>query len=174
MHRIKTMVFISVFVIFAAGTVFAQPTEEGNASRKTNIKEAMQKKLGITEEQQQKLEDNRKAQAEVMKNIQEGMKQQRGKLQEALKDPAVTRSSVDPIVAEMKSLQAQLIDQRINGIFTAKSILTPEQFEKFTEMTEKRFDGKKEGLREERKERRRSYRNREDGSFSDEPPPPED
>lgn len=175
MHKMKMMVIAGAIVIFTAGTVFAQPMEEKNVSRQKDVKEAIHKKLGLTPEQQQKLEENRKAQTEAMKKLHEGMKQQREKLQEALKSPEATRASVEPIIAEMKSLQAQLIDQRMNGIFAAKSILTPEQFAKFTEMTEKHVGEGKGGMRERFKERRGKHHNGENDDFLDGPPPsPED
>jgi len=172
MHKIKMMAIVGVAVIFIAGVAFAQPEETRGGPQQKNFKEIMQKKLGITEEQHQKLEANRKSQEEVMKSLRAAMQEQRSKLQEALKDPEATRSIVEPIVTEMKSLQAQLIDQRINGIFIAKSILTPEQFAKFNEIAGKHFQGKKGGLREKMKERKEKRPMEEDEELFDEPPPP--
>ncbi len=173
MHRIKTMIAVSVATFFMAGVAFAQPMEEGVAYRQKNIKEAIHKKLGLTPEQQQKLEENRKAQEEAMKKLHEGMKQQREKLQEALKNPEATRASVEPIVTEMKSLQAQLIDQRMNGIFTAKSILTPEQFAQFNEMAGKHLAAGKGKMRERSKQRKGTwFRKGDDEDLFDEPPLP--
>jgi Spy/CpxP family protein refolding chaperone len=71
-----------------------------------------------------------------------------------LKDPAVTRAKVEPLVNEIKSLQGQLIDQRIGGIFAVKEILTPEQIAQFNQLMEKRKEGR-QGRFQQWRERRK-------------------
>lgn len=122
-------------------SVYAEMQSSGRTAG-GKIKEGIYKQLNLTPEQQKKLEDNRKAQREEATQLRTAMRAKEKELQLALKDPAVTRAKVEPLVNEIKSLQGQLIDQRVSGIFAVKQILTPEQIAKFDQLMEKRKDGK--------------------------------
>ena len=63
------------------------------------------------------------------------------------------QQKIEPLANEIKSLQAQLIDSRINGIFAVKEILTPEQFAKFQQMAEKWQKERKGNFRNWREKR---------------------
>jgi|GEM_PF-869288 len=175
--KIKKIIAVVAAVSFLmAGAAHAQPREGSRLFDHKKFKETMIKELGLTPGQDQKLEENRKAQDAAMKKFHEEMKQQQDKLKDALKSPEATRVSVEPIVAQMKLLQAQLIDQRISGIFSVKSILTPEQFTKFNEMIEKHFKGKRghfRGKGDKMNEEAPSMS--QEGSFEEPlgPPPPD-
>ena len=129
-----------VFLMVSAG--YAE-TQSECQQRGDRHKGRIFKELNLTQEQQKKLEENQKAQREEMTKLRSAIKEKQAKLQEELKNIAVTRAAVEPLVNEIKSLQAQLIELRIKGIFTVKKILTPEQFAKFQQMMEKRGEGRK-------------------------------
>ncbi|MDD5422664.1 MAG: periplasmic heavy metal sensor [Candidatus Omnitrophota bacterium] len=143
-------VLMAIFAAFAVFTSSVYAYDKGCGSEKTHMGkkwESLTKELGLTPEQDRKLEANRKAQFEKMKGFRKAMKEKGDELAKALENPAATRSSVEPIAAGMKALESQSVDQRIDGIFSVKEILTPEQFAKFNSLMEKK--------RLERKERGR-------------------
>jgi Spy/CpxP family protein refolding chaperone len=78
-----------------------------------------------------------------------------------MKNPAVTVASVQPLVNEIKSLQTQIIDGRISGIFAVKEILTPEQFAKFQQTTEKWQKNKKGRFHNWREKRKSTEQDQE-------------
>ena len=147
------IVFVAVSVISV--NVYAQPADEldqpaqgvmggkmgGQAAGMTHDvvgkrmhgqqKSDIFKGLNLTAEQQKKLEENRKAQNQELVKLFQAMKQKQSQLKTALDNPASTRASIDPIVKDIKLIQSQLIDHRINGIFAVKKILTPEQYVQF-------------------------------------------
>jgi len=142
MSKAKRLVIALAIVFFATSLAYAQ-VPGGAKQHNDKQRESILKELNLTSEQQQKLEENRKAQREDMTKLQQAIKEKHAKLQEELKNPAITRSTVEPLVNEIKSLQAQLIDHRINGIFTVKEILTQEQFVKFNQIMEKQMKDRK-------------------------------
>lgn len=142
MKKINSTIIGLAVVILTVSAVYAQ-TQGESQQRGDGQKGRIFKELNLTPEQQKKLEENRKAQGEEMTNLRTAIKEKQTKLQEELKNPAVTKAIVESLVNEIKSLQAQLIDHRINGIFAVKEILTPEQFVKFEQMTEKGHKNKK-------------------------------
>ena len=147
MNKIRVALIGSAAVFLAAGLAFAQ-TEGKRSQHDPQQKDGIMKELNLSPEQQKKLEDNRNAQRQEMTRLHQSIREKQVKLGEELKNPAVTRSSIEPLVSEIKSLQAQALDQRINAIFAVKGILTPEQFVKFQQLVEKRMAVRKERLQD--------------------------
>ena len=146
MNKINRLAIGLAIVFLATSMAYAQ-MQGGFKQHKDKQREGIFKELNLTQEQQKKLEENRKAQRAEMSKLHEAIKEKQAKLQEELKNPGATRSTVLPLVNEIKSLQAQLIDHRINGIFAVKGILTQEQFVKFQSLIEKRQENRKGALR---------------------------
>lgn len=145
------LVIIGLGVFFlTVSSAYAQAQKVGKPDG-GRFKESIYKELNLTPEQQKTLEANRKAQYERTSQIRATMMEKEKQLQQTLKDPAVTRAKVEPLVSEIKSLQAQLIDQRVNGIFAVKEILSPEQISKLTQLMEKRKENRKGRFQKEQK-----------------------
>lgn len=142
MKKTRVMVIGLGMIFLAVSSGYAQ--EQGrNHQDWQEKKEEVFKELNLTPEQKKKLEDNRKAQHQEAQKFREALRANHKELQAKLKDSAVTRGDVEPLVSEIKSLQAKLTDNRINGIFTVKTILTPEQFVKFNQLIEKQMKNRK-------------------------------
>ena len=142
MKRTRVMVIGFAIVFLALSSAYAQGQEKYHQGGEGK-KEGIFKELNLTPEQKKKLEDNRKAQHQEAQKFRETLRADQEKLQAKLEDPAVTRGDVEPLVSEIKSLQAKLTDNRINGIFAVKAILTPEQFVKFNQLVEKQMKDRK-------------------------------
>ena len=152
--RIGLLMAVAVSVPLVAAAVYAQGTKAqetkaqgaqcANGHEKNGEKLFAQ--LNLTAEQKQKLQASRQAQRTQMEATMSSLKEKRKSLQEALKSPTVTRESVQGITNEIKALQAKQDDLRLDGIFAAKEIMTPEQFAKFQQLKEEQFGKmKKEG-----------------------------
>jgi len=160
MKRMR-LVMIGLAVSFlAVSSVYAQAPKMDKPDG-ARLKEGVYKELNLTPEQQAKLEANRKAQREKSSQLRTTMEEKEKQLQQALKDPAVTKAKVEPLVNEIKSLQGQLIDQRVSGIFAVKEILTPEQASKLHQLMGKRKEGKKSRFQERQKKHRDMESDRE-------------
>lgn len=153
MKKIKSIIIGLAIVFLMVSAVYAQIQCE-HKQRGEGQRGGVFKELKLTPEQQKKLEENRKAQREEITKLRMAIKEKQQKLQEELKNPVVTKAAVEPIVNEIKSLQAQLIDHRISGIFAVKEILTPEQFAKFQQMTGRWQENRKEYFQNWRERRR--------------------
>jgi len=131
-----------VGICLAAGNnyAFSEPGS-GAAQQQRKGRGDFFRSLNVTVEQRKSLEENRKADGELMKVLRESIREKQKALQEAVNQPGSTKASVEPLIKDIKDLQAQLIDRRVDGIFAVKAILTPEQFAKFAEMMEKHRPG---------------------------------
>jgi len=142
MRKIKLIIIGLAVVFLTTSTLYAQ-SQGQMQKRGDEYRGGITKELNLTPEQQDKLAVNRKAQREEVAKLLAAIREKQVKLGEELKNPAVTRAAIEPLANEIKALQAQLIDCRINGIFVVKQILSPEQFAKFGQMTEKRQENRK-------------------------------
>lgn len=142
MLKIVKMLMVAVVAgTLMAGGVYANGeggAKDGPDQKHKKMFEKMTKELNLTADQQAKLKANREGKREKMESLREAMKANREKFQEAVKKPGATRASVQPLIDEMKSLQGQIMDQMADGIFSAKEVLTQEQFEKMQNKMEER------------------------------------
>ena len=132
---IQVLIVVAVGIMIIVPTVSAEPHGKmGGWKMGHHHKQAakdMFHDLNLTAEQKDKLKQNRKAQKEKMKELRKQIMAKHTELKDKLSNPAVSRADVDPIVTELKSLHAKMIDCRTDGIFAVKEILTPEQYAKF-------------------------------------------
>jgi Spy/CpxP family protein refolding chaperone len=155
MREIKTLVISLAVITIVMGVSYAkdqsvdQSQNQGKEQwqkRHQQEQESMFKELNLTEEQKIKLAENRKTQQEQMKSLRAQMKEQYEKLAAALKAQGATRSSVQTVAEQLKVVQAQLINNRIEGIFAVKEILTPEQFTKFQAIMAEKYEKMKKNF----------------------------
>lgn len=142
MKKTRLVIIGLAVSLLMVSSVYAQAQRTGKSDG-GRLKEGIYKELNLTPAQQQKLEENRKAQRQSSSQLRTTMAEKEKQLQQALKDPGVTRAKLEPLVNEIKYLQAQLIEQRVSGIFAVKEILTPEQVSKLAQLMEKRKEGRK-------------------------------
>ena len=161
MKKTKLVIIGLVVFLLTVSSVYAQTQSPGKPDS-GRLKESIYKELNLTPEQQKKLEENRKAQHEKNSQLRTTMMEKEKQMQQALKDPGVTRAKVEPLVNEIKSLQAQLIEQRVNGIFAVKEILTPEQISQLNQLMEKRKEGRKDHFGDWQKRRKGMEAEQED------------
>lgn len=146
----KIMTVLTVAGLMAIGPVaYAESQEEGPAGdpgmeqpgpgdegpgggpgfQHRGPKEFM-KELNLTPEQKEKLKAQREAKKENNKALREQMKAKMQALHETISKPGTKRADVEGLVNEVNAVKGQMFAQKIDGLFTMKEILTPEQFAK--------------------------------------------
>ncbi|UCG35272.1 MAG: periplasmic heavy metal sensor [Candidatus Omnitrophota bacterium] len=93
-------------------------------------------KLGLNEEQQEKLLEQRRQQHAEGKELAEQLKAQRKLLREEFDKLVPDPKALKKISAEIKKVEGQMLDLRINGILATKEILTPQQYQQMKELRE--------------------------------------
>ena len=142
--KMTKLLIVSLAAMFlASGMAYANGGADNEGKEGGKKMKEVYKELNVTPDQQTKLEENHKAQMEAVKGMKAQLKDDKTKLQAALKDPATTRAAVDPILNDIKALHGKMVDQRADGIFAVKGILTPEQFTKFQAIMEKKKEDMK-------------------------------
>jgi len=103
------------------------------------------KGLNLTQEQKEKLKAQREAKKESGKALRDQMKTKMQALHEAIAKPGTTRADVNGLLSEVNELKGQMFAQMVDGIFSLKEVLTPEQFAKMQEQHKEWMSKKHEG-----------------------------
>lgn len=145
-------------ILLLAGTASAYPPQggPGNPEKWEQKREArmqeMHKKLGLTPDQEKRLEEHRKTHQEAGKALREEKREKMEALRVELEKPDMDEARVRAANEELKAVQNRLADHRLQGVLEVRHILTPEQFRKFHDLTGPRWkdkDGKGPGRRQQ-------------------------
>ncbi|MCX5677698.1 MAG: periplasmic heavy metal sensor [Candidatus Omnitrophica bacterium] len=122
---------IAAVVLLQSG-VYAE--EAGNAAQNTAKKEAhfnkMSEELQLTPQQKEQLAKEKEEFGSRSKDLREKIQAARTGLKTELEKPAPDKAKVDGLVAEIKNMVGQQIQNRVDKVMAMKQILTPEQFNK--------------------------------------------
>jgi len=143
MKRLLVFAMAVMFLAVVGHNAYAME-QRGKSEGEGKRHEEVFKALHLTPEQQSKLQENRKMQRQKMEQLHIAIADRQKQLRESLSQPAATKESVAPLVNEINALQAQMTQNRVDGIMVVKQILTPEQFTQFQQLMEKRWQGKGE------------------------------
>jgi len=100
--------------------------------------------LGLSPEQKTQLDAQREAFKSKNEAAWEKLKAKKEELRAELEKPTVDRAKVSAIIEDMKNLEGEKLNNRVDKILAMKSILTPEQFTKLQDkMQKKRKEFKK-------------------------------
>lgn len=133
----------------ALPSAFAKPQEaDGNKRggprmerRNTDDRrERMFKELNLTPEQKEKLKAHREANRQRAETLRQAMRAKREAMRLELEKPDFKADRARALHEDLKKLQAQAADARFNGILEVRQILTPEQFQKFHQLTRQRME----------------------------------
>ncbi|MBF0486182.1 MAG: Spy/CpxP family protein refolding chaperone [Candidatus Omnitrophica bacterium] len=97
--------------------------------------------LALSDEQKTKLEENKKNKQLQRKASFEKMHASMEALNQELMKPDFDMNKINAIQAQIKAVQAQMSDERLNSILEVRRILTVEQFSKFVSLLEKHKSG---------------------------------
>jgi len=143
-NRINLIIGMFIISAFIAGSAFAEggacQTDQSKANYKEK-KETITAKLNLTAEQDRLLKEAKASQRAGMEALVTAIKEKRQELNTVLAKPGVTKQEIGPIVAEIKRLQAEMLDKRVDGILKIKNILSPEQYQKLQKMKEGHHKG---------------------------------
>lgn len=110
--------------------------EEGRSSQWKERKEARKqeifKELNLTDEQKQRLEDKRKQHMDGAQDLRKNMKELKEALRQELEKESLDMAKINQIQAQIKEAQAQMMDNRLEGVLELRGVLTPEQYKEFT------------------------------------------
>lgn len=150
--RIRRILAVGLLLVSSwASACFAQNApdgsgkEEGRERRKEHRKDIVQE-LNLTQEQQDRLAESRKQNQAARKETFAALKETRGRLWQELGKANPDQKEVDRLSAEVKALQARALDNQVRSITSIRSILMPEQYEKFQNRVKE-----KRGMRKEAK-----------------------
>jgi Spy/CpxP family protein refolding chaperone len=128
------LAFMPAVVSFSAEDASAEKKPLNDEARF----EAAAGRLNLTAEQREKIKALRQDQRQQMQALMQELREKRQQIREKLNDPATTRETIAPLVAEIKEIQSKIVDLRINNIFAIKETLSAEQVSKLQQFRQQR------------------------------------
>src|SRR3989338_1642502 len=134
--------FLSVLVVsfLCTGNVYAEEDSssflKGKGKWRNEKQEKFYSQLNLTEEQKKQLADNKSKYRKKMKAQFEQKKFYRGAIKNELMKSELEMDKINNVQNQLKSLQAQMTDDRLSSILEVRKILTSEQFSKFISLME--------------------------------------
>ncbi len=129
--------------LVSAGPAFAHQHEGqhyqgqhpgGNKGGWEQRKTEMMDQLNLTPQQRQKMQTLMQNKREQHKSTHEALQAKRQQLMQMMQNGSGSREQALALHREISAMQAEMMAQRINNLYDMKSILTPEQFQKFQSM----------------------------------------
>lgn len=157
------MLVVSVTVL-AVSSAYAQDYRKGGKNCPEGVqknKDRILEELSLTAQQKEQLKEIMKENRSKAVALREQLQVSRNALKDELNKVESDTAKIGILVAELKSIEGQLVDQRVRHILKIKTILTPEQFNKFKEKMEA---GKKKRM-EMMKEKFKAHQNRKPGDY---------
>jgi Spy/CpxP family protein refolding chaperone len=140
MEKFKKILFgfIGLYIFVALSLAHAQATPgPDESSAKWHPGQRIQEifnQLNLTDDQKKQLEMNKQQHRAKMESSRQAMKTSREAFQQELMKPLLDRPRINEIHQQIKALQSQMEDDKLNSILAVRTILTPEQFQKFVNL----------------------------------------
>jgi Spy/CpxP family protein refolding chaperone len=157
----RFMVYLSaVLVLLAASASYAMPgfrgsQYEGKEGKKEEVYEKkfqdMTEKLDLSEKQKEQLKAHRDQQKTRMKELKGELKTNYKELRKELENYDTDERTIKGTAAKLKTVQAQLLDQKVDNFLAMKKILAPEQFQKMNELRKERHEKMRKKMKSRRK-----------------------
>ncbi len=147
MKIIRMAVLLTVFAgLLSSPALYADSTcdkcaKDGKmaAGKTEGGKGQFYKDLNLSDAQKKQLDENKAKIKDGMKTLFSAMKDNRAAMRQELESEKLDMSKINMLNGELKKLEAQMLDYRLQGILQVRQILTPEQFKKFMAKTEDRM-----------------------------------
>jgi Spy/CpxP family protein refolding chaperone len=125
---------LAVLVLAAANCTqsYAQEPDEGHGKQFKQKMEAVLEQLKLTPKQETQIRESHKSDREQVQNMFRSQKEQRKALGEELDKPTPDMEKVKALTANLKDFESRMIDQRVKSVLKMKEILTPEQYQTFS------------------------------------------
>jgi Spy/CpxP family protein refolding chaperone len=126
-------------LLLVLATAHAQtplPTVAAGEEQKEGSGKEYLAELNLTPAQMEKLNAQRQANRSAVRELHRALRTKRGELRREMDKLNPDKAKIESITSELKSLEAQRIDQRVRIILQMKETLTPEQFKKLSALEE--------------------------------------
>ena len=140
------------FIIYVASHIPVNQQKNEFVDKINAKRQGIYNNLGLSDEQRKLLEENRNKHKEQTKALFMQLRQKTDLLRQELEKSALNMQEVYQTNNELKQLQTQMLDNRLERILEVKKILTPGQFKKFEDKVNKNmehFKNKRKGNKEE-------------------------
>jgi Spy/CpxP family protein refolding chaperone len=138
MKNMRKFLLMAVLVLglFALPLAYAEDNGPAVPEHKTFCHKAGRKvcdiysQLNLTDQQKKQLDESRNKYREQNKTLFNQIKEKGALIRQELQKDKLDMNKINQANSELKKIEGQLLDSRLQGMLETKKILTPEQFKK--------------------------------------------
>lgn len=131
--KLKKMTAAMMLLLAMTAAAFSQPMGPGGPGgpgQEKDLPPMLIKKLGLTEEQKEKVQSIRSGAEKEKIRVQAELQIKQIDLQEELEKKTVSEKKVDKLIDDIAQLQKKMLENKIKTMLALKKVLTPQQQEK--------------------------------------------
>lgn len=143
MKIVRMCVFICLFALLAQASVGAQESgrggrnPDGRRERMEVLIRDLYSQLNLSENQKKQLDESKERVHKRMEGLRGESRSLRDSLNHLLMQPSMDMEKINSIQSRLKNIESEKIDDRLRSVLEVRTILTPEQFAKFIDFTDK-------------------------------------
>jgi len=123
---------IALGLVFS-GTANAKMFEEAEGRPNKDKRNQVIQQLNLTPQQEAQINQLQRLNRQKAKELFLRLNEKRRELADELDKARTSPIKIRALIAELKDIQGRLIEQRVDDVLKMKEILTPEQYQKFSE-----------------------------------------
>lgn len=133
------LVGLAAYIIYTSSLIPVAGQKEGFMKKMDAKRQKIYNDLGLTNEQGKLLEGNKNKYREQTKALFTQLRQKMTLLRQELEKSELNMQEIYQTNDELKQLQTQMLDNRLERILEVRKILTPGQFKKFNDRINERM-----------------------------------
>ena len=145
---ITVLAGLSAYIIYTSALIPIARQKEGSMKKIDAERHRIYNDLALTTEQRRFLEENKNKHRDQTKALFTQLRQKMVLLRQELEKSELNMQEIEQTNNELKQLQTQMLDNRLERILEVRKILTSEQFKKFEDRINDRlghFKNRREG-----------------------------
>ena len=124
-------------ILEKTGRNYRKNFDKSQCVRKGEVKKDLSQALNLDQSQKEKMQAQRDAYKQANKALYLELKRAKENLGKELAKETPDQSAIGAAATQLKAVQSQIVDQRIEKIGALRAILTPEQFRQLNELKER-------------------------------------
>ena len=131
----KQMMILAAIALglFFSCTAHAKISEEEAGQPNKDKREQLIRQLNLTPQQEAQIKQLQTLNRQKVKELFLRLKEKRKELADELDKARSSPIKIKALIADLKDIQGRLIEQRVEDVLKMKEILTPEQYQEFSE-----------------------------------------
>jgi len=133
LNKQKVMLIAVVLGLFFTGTSYAWPTNERRGLPERGKGQQMLERLNLSPEQETQIKQMQRDRRQVSEGLRRDLREKRKELKQELDKTDSDPGKIKALTQDLKEINSRIVDEQVSGALQMKKMLSPEQYQAFSE-----------------------------------------